>query len=63
MSSDAIELFDELIADMERRAESFRRQGLIGCAEIVDVDKRLVEMKREKHVRQLQERAELEQGF
>lgn len=61
--TDAIELFDDLVRDLERRAESFRRRGLLGCAEIVEVDKRLVERSVLKLLRKLKERAELEQGF
>lgn len=61
--TNAVELFDELIRDMQRRIDDYERRELYTQAEVVKVDLRLVELKRAKHVRQLQERAELEQGF
>lgn len=63
MSDGALELFDELIRDMNRRIEFFEQRAMYTRADVVRVDKRLVELKRLKLVRQLQERAELEQGF
>lgn len=59
----AVELFGELIADMQRRIDDYEKRGMEGCAEIVRVDKRLAELKRAKLRAKLQERAELEQWF
>lgn len=63
MNDAAIELFDELIHDMQRRIEFFEQRAMYARADVVRVDKRLVELKRLKLVRQLQERAAMEQGF
>jgi hypothetical protein len=63
MNDETLELFDELIRDMQRRIDAYERRALYTQAEVVRVDKRLVELKRVTRVRQLQERAELEQGF
>ena len=60
MSDGALELFDELIRDMNRRIEFFEQRAMYTRADVVRVDKRLVELKRLKLVRQLQERASLE---
>lgn len=63
MNDAALELFDELIRDMQRRIEFFEQRAMYTRADVVRVDKRLVELKRLKLVRQLQEWASLEQGF
>lgn len=61
MNDAALELFDELIRDMQRRIEFFKQHEMYTRADVVRVDKRLVELKRLKLVRQLQERAALDE--
>lgn len=63
MNEETIDILDALIRDLDRRITYFEQRGMTGVAEIVRVDKRLVEIKRLAVVRQLQERAALEQGF
>lgn len=61
MNDEILELFDELIHDMQRRIEFFEQRAMYARADVVRVDKRLVELKRLKLVRQLQERSELDE--